>query len=149
MCLYRPPGLNGPWGAVVFVSVVGGEIHVPNVYDRDAAATDIMQWVVARWKAKYPDDYAAFYNACQEYKKGLTPGAWSKETKEMKGSFILAPYVQWTVARAVKDPSWNFREERLINAYLREVPCARLDGVIGTPGHSALNYADRNRPWGS
>lgn len=131
-------------GAAIF-SGVAGEIYVPEVYDRDRAATDIMQWTVARWKAKYPKDYAAFYKMCQEYKKGLTPGGWSKETGEIKVAFLMAPYVQWTVARAVKDTSWNFREEGLINAYLREVPCARLDGKIGTPGHSALNDADKNR----
>lgn len=128
---------------------MAGEIHVPNVYNRDAAATDIIQWVVARWRAKYPKDYAAFKDMCERYKQGLTPGGWSKETGEYKAGFIMAPYVQWTVARAVKDTSWNFREEGLINAYLREVPCARLDGRIGTPGHSALNDADRSRKWGS
>jgi hypothetical protein len=128
---------------------VVGAIHVPEVYDRDAAATQIIQCVVARWKTAHPKDYAAFKHACDEYRKSLTPGGWSKETGDMRVGFLLAPYVQWSVARIVKDTSWNFREERLINAYLREVPCARLDGVMGTPGHSAINRADKDRKWGA
>ena len=149
MCAcYRPSGLNQPGRAVVFGTVVG-EITAPAVYDRDAAATQIIQCVMARWKAIRPKDYKAWLKYCDDYRKKMNRGGWSNETKDMKVTFLIHPYVQWTVARIVGDTSWNFREERLINAYLREVPCARMDGVVGTAGHSALNAADRTRQWGA
>lgn len=148
MCL---PAL-GDWkrspGAGIF-SGVAGELSVPDVYDRDAAATQIIQCVIERWKATKPKEYAGWRKYCENYRKGLTKNGWSPETGDMKVTFLIHPYVQWMVARIVKDTSWNFREEKLINAYLREVPCARMDGQVGTVGHSALNAADRNRKWGA
>lgn len=121
-----------------------GELHTPAVYDRDAAATQIIQCVRERWKATHPVAYKGFAGFCDKIRKAQRDRGYT-ETREMKVAMILPPYVQHMVARIVGDTSWNFHEETLINAYLREFPCARIDGVVGTPGHSVLTTADKNR----
>jgi len=145
VCLLPPGGWKRPLGGSI-LAVVAGEIVVPNVIDREAAASVVIREVLGRWKGIKPEEYAAWPRYCREYRKSLLDGGWS-QTREMKVPFLIPQYVQLMVGRIVGDPSWNFREEALVNAFLREVPCSRMDPDIGTARSSALCRADKDRTW--
>lgn len=120
-----------------------GGIEVPHVQIKGGAAADIVRYVIARWKAVRPEEAAAWPAHCMEQRKRQKRGGWGDD-KHIKLAFLIPPYVMHVCGRIFQDPDWMRHDESALNAYLSEMPCARMDGVIGTPGHSAITSGDKD-----
>lgn len=119
-------------------------IEVPRVHVVGAGAADMVRYVVARWKEVRPKEYAGWANHCFEQRKAQNDEGWTAN-RDLKQAFVIPSYIMLTLGQVFKDPGWMEHDEVALNAYLSELPCSRIDGKVGTPGHSAFTSADRQR----